>query len=102
MFGVLKPSKVPPIIPKSPDRVRAALKYFKSEMAQAVPMDFQNMNWLEKIIFYIPKRHYLAHGSVLWKYARSLVEQLPERERQHEMAEIACLLERVGLAEPPE
>jgi hypothetical protein len=42
---------------------------------------------------------YAKNGQALWDYARAVIKELPEAERQAEMQEIKRLLERAGFPE---
>lgn len=76
------------------------LQNFKAHIGQAVPLDFRPPSrWERKLFGFLTKR-YFEYGPILWNHAYALTEDLPEDERQREIAEIRQLLERAGLREP--
>lgn len=104
MFGLLKPRgkwlTEPIPVPDTPQERRTALRRFKAQIGQAVPIKFQPESRWERILFSILMKRYLRYGPMLWNHAYALTKSLPERERQREMAEIRRLLEGAGLPEP--
>lgn len=106
MFSLLKfgnkEFNEPIPVPETPKERRVALERLKASIRQAVPITFQAESWWERMLFKILMKRYLRYGPMLWNHAYALTKNLPDRERQREMAEISHMLEHAGLPEPAE
>lgn len=91
-----------------PDDYRAMLKRFKTMLGKMGAVNLGNLEWPESLP--LPpgmtrkemeavREGYLRNGRALWNYARAVIKELPEPEREKEMAEIKKLLERAGFRE---